>query len=36
VEMGMYDIYTTDFGDIVFAGQQLIQNEINSLYLLNV
>src|SRR3990170_1261086 len=31
VEMGMYDIYTTDFGDIVFAAQQLIQNEIDSL-----
>lgn len=31
VEMGIYDIYTTDFGDIVFAGRQLIQNEIDSL-----
>ncbi len=31
VEMGVYDIYTTNFGNIVFAAQQLIQNEIESL-----
>ncbi len=30
VEMGGYDIYSTDFGDIVFAGEHLIRNEIGS------
>lgn len=31
VEMGIYDIYSPDFGDVVFAGRQLIQNEIDLL-----
>jgi hypothetical protein len=31
VEMGGYDIYSTNFGDVVFAGEQLFQREIDSL-----